>query len=118
MTIKECYEKVGSDYDGVLKRLGSEALVKRFAVKFLNDPSFQELTDGLAAQDGEKAFRAAHTLKGVCANLGFTQLFKVSRDITEELRGGNPDESKLPELFEKITDEYKKTVDAINSVNE
>lgn len=52
MTIKECYEKVGSDYDGVLKRLGSEALVKRFAVKFLNDPSFQELTDGLAAQDG------------------------------------------------------------------
>ena len=31
MTIKECYEKVGSDYDGVLKRLGSEALVKRFA---------------------------------------------------------------------------------------
>ena len=59
MTIKECYEKVGSDYDGVLKRLGSEALVKRFAVKFLNDPSFQELTDGLAAQDGEKAFRGS-----------------------------------------------------------
>ena len=69
MTIKECYEKVGSDYDGVLKRLGSEALVKRFAVKFLNDPSFQELTDGLAAQDGEKAFRAAHTLKGNIINL-------------------------------------------------
>ena len=59
MTVKECYEKVGSDYDGVLKRLGSEALVKRFAVKFLNDPSFQDLTDGLAAKDGEKAFRAA-----------------------------------------------------------
>ena len=78
MTIKECYEKVGSDYDGVLKRLGSEALVKRFAVKFLNDPSFQELTDGLAAQDGEKAFRAAHTLKGVCLNLGFTELYKTS----------------------------------------
>ena len=77
MTKKECYEKVGSDYDGVLKRLGSEALVKRFAVKFLNDPSFQELTDGLAAQDGEKAFRAAHTLKGLCLNLGFTELYKV-----------------------------------------
>ena len=87
MTIKECYEKVGSDYDGVLKRLGSEALVKRFAVKFLNDPSFQELTDGLAAQDGEKAFRAAHTLKGVCLNLGFTELYKVSAELTEVLRG-------------------------------
>ena len=87
MTIKECYEKVGSDYDGVLKRLGSEALVKRFAVKFLNDPSFQELTDGLAAQDGEKAFRAAHTLKGVCLNLAFTDLYQVSAEITEDLRG-------------------------------
>lgn len=56
MTVKECYEKVGSDYDGVLKRLGSEALVKRFAVKFLNDPSFQDLTDGLAAKDGGEGF--------------------------------------------------------------
>ena len=81
MTVKECYEKVGSDYDGVLKRLGSEALVKRFAVKFLNDPSFQDLTDGLAAKDGEKAFRAPHTLKGGtgCAELkGNLQLFAVT----------------------------------------
>lgn len=29
MTIKECYEKVGSDYDGVLKRLGSEAACEK-----------------------------------------------------------------------------------------
>ena len=61
---------------------------------------------------------AAHTLKGVCANLGFTQLFKVSSDITEELRNGNPDVSRLPELLGKVAAEYKKTVDAINSVNE
>lgn len=86
MTVKECYEKVGSDYDGVLKRLGSEALVKRFAVKFLNDPSFQDLTDGLAAKDGEKAFRAAHTLKGVCLNLGFTSLYKVSAELYEQVK--------------------------------
>lgn len=66
----------------------------------------------------EEAFRAAHTLKGVCANLGFTQLFKVSSDLTEELRGGAPDEAKLPELLEKVSSEYKKTVDAINCVNE
>lgn len=51
-------------------------------------------------------------------NLGFTQLFKVSSDLTEELRGGAPDEAKLPELLEKVSSEYKKTVDAINCVNE
>ena len=114
MTIKECYEKVGSDYDGVLKRLGSEALVKRFAVKFLNDPSFQELTDGLAAQDGEKAFRAAHTLKGVCLNLGLKNLYTVSSDLTEKLRRRSLDGAD--ELFEKVREQYDITVNALKNV--
>ena len=55
MTVKECYEQIGSDYAGVLKRLGSEALVKRFALKFLKDPSYQELKDALIKKDGETA---------------------------------------------------------------
>jgi len=113
MTIKECYEKVGSDYDGVLKRLGSEALVKRFAVKFLNDPSFQELTDGLAAQDGEKAFRAAHTLKGVCLNLGFTELYKVSAELTEVLRR---ETAGSDELYAQVKEQYTTLTDAIREL--
>ena len=43
MTAKEAYESVDSNYDNVLKRLGSEAMIKRFAVKFLDDPTFNEL---------------------------------------------------------------------------
>ena len=124
MTIKECYEKVGSDYDGVLKRLGSEALVKRFAVKFLNDPSFQELTDGLAAQadlgrtlsegDYKEAFRAAHTLKGVCLNLGFTELYKVSAELTEVLRGRETAGSD--ELYAQVKEQYTTLTDAIREL--
>ena len=72
MTVKECYEQIGSDYAGVLKRLGSEALVKRFALKFLKDPSYQELKDALIKKDGETAFRAAHTSSGVCSTIGRT----------------------------------------------
>lgn len=34
MTVKECYEQMGSDYEGVLGRMGSEAMIKRFALKF------------------------------------------------------------------------------------
>ena len=60
MTVRECYEKIGSDFDKVLGRMGSEALVKRFAVKFLEDKSFEELTESLKEKDGEDAFRAAH----------------------------------------------------------
>ena len=44
MTTKECYEEIGSNYESVLVRFGSEALVKRFALKFLKDPSYAELS--------------------------------------------------------------------------
>ena len=43
MTVKECYEQMGADYEGVLGRLRSEGLIKKFAKKFLDDGSFQSL---------------------------------------------------------------------------
>lgn len=43
MTIEQAYEKMGADYNGVLTRFMSEALVTRFAGKFLTDPSFDAL---------------------------------------------------------------------------
>ena len=45
MTVKECYEQMGADYEGVLGRLRSEGLIKKFAKKFLDDGSFQSLKD-------------------------------------------------------------------------
>ena len=53
MTVRECYEKIGSDFDKVLERMGSEALVKRFAIKFLEDKSFEELTEKLRGRQTE-----------------------------------------------------------------
>ena len=47
MTVKECYEQMGSDYESVLGRMGSEAMIKRFALKFLQDPSFNNLKENL-----------------------------------------------------------------------
>lgn len=114
MTVKECYEQMGSDYEGVLERLGSEAIVKRFALKFLQDPSFAQLKESLAKNDGEEAFRAAHTLKGVCLNLGFDELFEVSAELTEKLRERKTAGSE--ELFQKVSQKYQKTVMAIQGL--
>ena len=48
MTVKECYEKMGANYENVLSRLGgSEALVKRLVLKFLDDASYQKLEEQL-----------------------------------------------------------------------
>ena len=100
MTVRECYEKIGSDFDKVLERMGSEALVKRFAIKFLEDKSFEELTESLKEKDGECAFRAAHTLKGVCANLGLDRLYEADSELTEKLRAAaSKKSSKKEPLF-------------------
>ena len=116
MTVKECYEQMGADYEGVLGRLRSEVLIKKFAKKFLDDGSFQSLKDNLAQKNGEEAFRAAHTLKGVCQNLGFDNLYKASFDITEKLRGR--DTEGCEELLAKVEEQYNNTVDAIHMMED
>ena len=116
MTVRECYEAVGSNFEEVLRRLGSEAFVKRFALKFLNDTSFQDLRDALMKKDGETAFRAAHTLKGVCLNLGFDRLYEVSAELTEKLRGH--DTSGTEELFKKVETQYRILTDAIREMDQ
>ena len=114
MTVKECYEHMGADYEEVLRRLSSEALVKRFALKFLNDKSFAELEKGLTDGDAENAFRGAHTLKGVCSNLGFRELYEVSSALTEKLRGREIAGSE--ELFEQVKASYQKHIEAIQQL--
>jgi len=114
MTVRECYEELGSDFDKVLSRLVSEALVKKFALKFLDDPSFGQLETALADKDAETAFRAAHTLKGICLNLGFDNLYKASSAITEIFRAGEL--AGAEEAFEEVEKQYNITVNAIKAM--
>ncbi len=116
MTVKECYESMESDYEGVIGRIGSEGLVKRFVLKFLDDPSYLNLEKAIQEQNAEEAFRAAHTLKGICLNLGFDRLYKVSAELTEKLRGS--DLNGYEAVYGKVQDEYKNTIDAIRKLEE
>ena len=47
MTLKEFYEQIDSDYKDVIKRLCDENMIKKFVFKFPEDPSFNDLKDGL-----------------------------------------------------------------------
>ena len=62
----------------------------------------------------EEAFRAAHTLKGVCLNLGFDNLYKASSAITEIFRAGELAGAK--EAFEEVEKQYNITVNAIKAM--
>lgn len=111
MSIKEVYESIGANYQDAMSRLPGEAFVTRFALKFLTDKSFSELKSALEAGDAETAFRAAHTLKGVCQNLGFQNLYVPAAALTEALRGRTFD--GVDDLYPPVEAEYNKTVEAL-----
>lgn len=111
MTLQECYKMMESDYEDVLGRLYKEELVKKFVIKFLSDPSYDNLCKAMEERNRREAFRASHTMKGVCQNLSFTRLYESSKNLTEALRedwGAN-----VNELFEQTSEDYKQTVAAI-----
>lgn len=116
MTIQECYQQFGGDFDEVKKRLPSEALIKKFIAKFLDDRSFPDLQTALEEGSRESAFRAAHTLKGVCGNLSLSKLMNSASKLTELLR---PETEVIPEgadvLFEEVRNDYELTISAIRS---
>lgn len=76
MTTREFYESIGASYDNVLVRFGSEKMITKFAKRFADDTTFQDMCKALEEKNAKEAFRMAHTLKGICSNLGFDELYK------------------------------------------
>ena len=116
MTIQECYQKLGGDFEKVKTRLPSVSLITKFITKFLDDSSFSELCRALEEGQREEDFRAAHTLKGVYANLGFDQLENSASALTELLR---PKDIGIPEeavsMMNEVKRDYEITVGAIRA---
>mgnify|MGYP002541326647 CR=1 FL=1 len=86
MTVKECYSQMNGDYNNVLSRFYDEAMIKRLLGRFIDDTSFRALEQAMAEGNVQAAFNAAHTLRGVCQSLSFTQLCGTLDPITEALR--------------------------------
>ena len=114
MTIQECYERLGGSYAGVSARIPSAKLIEKFVGKFLEDQSYEVLCSKMQEGDREEAFRAAHTLKGVCANLSFDRLQDSAGRLTEILRAAAetiPQEAY--ELLPEVKKDYEETTAAI-----
>lgn len=107
MTLQEFYGVVGGNADEVLSRLMNEKLVKKFLFKFSDDPSYELLVTSVEGGDWETAFRAAHTIKGLCMTLGLGNLAKSSSELTELFRGGfNGDKAALDGLYAQVKADY------------
>ena len=69
MNLEKLYQETGGDMAGAVRRLGSASAVERFLRMFAGDDTFAMLQAAMSAGDVQRAFRAAHTLKGLAANL-------------------------------------------------
>lgn len=121
MLLKECYDAFGGDYESVKKRISNDEIIKKFVIKFLSEPSYDNLCQALEDEDYEAAFRAVHSLKGVSANLGFQRLCSSSSLLTECLRGKDKpqiDQTQCKELFESMSEDYRAVVESIKRLVE
>lgn len=121
MDISTFYSRTGGDFEDVMKRLMRESRVEKYVRMFPDDPSFRELESNLAQNKTQEAFRAAHTLKGVCMNLSFTKLFESSKAVTESLRHADLDNisdmEKVAACMEPLRKDYRDIIEAIKCLD-
>lgn len=112
MTLQECYEKMGANYDEVRRRLLKDERIQKILLLFLKDPSYESLKAAMDSGDRETAFRAAHTLKGISLNLGLTALQQSSSALSEALRN-DPPADNAQALYETLIPDYEKVASTI-----
>ncbi len=106
MATIEQLKEFGVDVDEGLKRcMNNEALFIRLISTIPTETNFDTLKNAVESQDLNKAFEAAHALKGVLGNLSITPLFKAASELTEYLRGD------VDERYRESFDELMKLKD-------
>ena len=118
---KEIFAAYGVDYDATLRRFaGNMVLYLRVLGMLPNDKSLEKLGAAIDSGDLDKAFEAAHTLKGVAGNLGLTPLLEAVHTIVEPLRE-REERSDYAQLYTAVQAEYQKAeafVETINSIRQ
>lgn len=108
---------IGVDFGPTLERfVDNEALYLKCIRTFVLNHDYSDMINAIEAGDASAAFDAAHALKGVTGNLGFTYLYEEIKVITEVFRAKSMDFN--PENLERIKSEYKKAIDTILSVTD
>jgi len=81
--------------DGLKRVVNNTKLYVKLLDKFKNENKLDGLEAAIKAGDMDKARNAAHTLKGVAANLSLTELYKQSLALETQIKGGAADPAQL-----------------------
>jgi HPt (histidine-containing phosphotransfer) domain-containing protein len=115
--MREKLEVLGVPYDEIMERfMGKEDFYRKMLKKFLEDKSFVRLEEASAAKDWHEVFVQAHTIKGLCANLGLQNIVEYAVPLTESVRNEPYTEDEINPLVEHTLEEYKKAVEVIEAL--
>jgi HPt (histidine-containing phosphotransfer) domain-containing protein len=98
--------------DGVKRVVNNAKLYVKLLNKFRNDTKLDNLEAALAAGDLETAQGAAHTIKGVAANLSLTELFKQSLELETQIKA----KSVNPDQLETVKSVFALTIQEVDKV--
>jgi HPt (histidine-containing phosphotransfer) domain-containing protein len=98
--------------DSALGRfMDDEEMYFEFLLQFLDENGLPALQETVASGEVKKAFDAAHTLKGVCANLSIDVMSDIVEPMVEILRQGTMD--GVAARLQQLTDAYGIVSDTI-----
>jgi len=98
--------------EGSARVMKNLKLYVKLLTKFRNDNNLNDLEAAIAAGDMEKAQGAAHTIKGVAANLALTELFKQCLELETQIKGG----AANPAQLETVKTVFATTLQEIDKV--
>lgn len=107
--LKHKLEEYGADIDSAIRRfMGNEAMYAKYLGKFLNDKNFTGLKESVAAKDYGEAYKYAHAMKGVTANIGLTPLYDITAGMSDILRKNEEtvDEAAICQMTEELEEKY------------
>lgn len=114
---KHVLEEGGINVEEAMQRfMNNEKLWTKFLKKFKADLSYENLVKAIEEKEWNKAFEAAHTLKGITGNLALSKLHDLVSRQTDYLRGENNDFEAAVAMMPEITEVYEKVLKLIDEV--
>lgn len=87
-----------NEEDGKKRVMNNVKLYTKLLTKFRNDTNLNDLVNFADLQDWEGAQGAAHTIKGIAANLSLTELFNQSLAVETQIKEKNLKAESLENL--------------------
>jgi HPt (histidine-containing phosphotransfer) domain-containing protein len=81
--------------NGIKRVMNNAKLYVKLLTKFRNENNLDDLNGSLGSGDLEKAQVAAHTIKGIAANLSFTALFQQALEVETQIKNKAVDQAAV-----------------------